>query len=229
MRPKKFHLIALALLCLIGAVGPSAALGVIVGSTDFSAFSDPLSPYYGMTAAYVYKYGTATGDTIREATVDAIGYFSLITARHYGASVGDKLTLNGDQFQVTAVQTPPPDAGQSYQPDIDILTVENLTHPNRPLPGLLPDLPGRTVQAPTRRDRGGRAHGHDQRRRADRGYRQCGDRPLGHEQVRTQHRAGGPHQPHPILNQRLPHGVQRGRHNDQLRLRRRRLRRRGVL
>lgn len=135
MRPRKFHLIALAVLCLIGAIGPSPALGVIVGSTDFSAFSDPLSPYYGMTADYVYKYGAAAGDTTRNGTINAIGYFTLITARHYDPSVNDKFTIAGDQFQVTAVQYPPADAGQAYVPDIDILTVTNLTHPNRPLPG----------------------------------------------------------------------------------------------
>jgi hypothetical protein len=137
VRPRKIHLIALTLLCLIGAIGPSPALGVIIGNEDFSAFTNSSSPYYGMTADYVYRYGTAgTDDTGRIGSIDAIGYFTLITARHFGPAVNDKFTLpNGDQFQVTNVQYPSPDTAGGNPPDMAVLTVANLTHPNRPLPG----------------------------------------------------------------------------------------------
>jgi hypothetical protein len=104
--------------------------------TNAAPFSDAASPYYGMTTDYVYRYGTATGDTMRNGSMVAIGYFSLIADRHFGASNGDKFTINGDQFEVTAPPfTPPPDTVGGYTPDLEILGVKNLTHPNRPLPG----------------------------------------------------------------------------------------------
>jgi hypothetical protein len=146
VRPRNFHPIGLAILCLTGAIGSSPTLGVIVkgngpegDGTNTAPFNDPANSYYGtyggMTVDYVYRYGTATGDTKLNGSMDAIGYFSLITARHFGAGCGNKFTINEDQFQVTAVQSPPPDTVGGYTPDLEILTVKNLTHPNRPLPG----------------------------------------------------------------------------------------------
>lgn len=132
MQPRKLHLIGLALLCQTGVIGPPRAMGVIVGNTDVSAFSDSSSPYYGMTMDYVYKHNPQSSP---EGSIVAIGYFSFITARHFGAGVGNVFVIGGDQFQVTAAQCPPPDSGQAYSPDLEILTVRNNTHPNRPLPG----------------------------------------------------------------------------------------------
>jgi hypothetical protein len=141
VRPRKSHLIGLAFVCLTGAVGLSPALGVIVGGsgpegdgTNTAPFTDSTNSSYGkyggMTMDYVYKAGSqAYGSAV------AIGYFEMITARHFGAGAGNIYEINGDQFEVIAKTPAPKDQGENSAPDLEILTFRNNTHPNRPLPG----------------------------------------------------------------------------------------------
>jgi hypothetical protein len=142
VRLRKSHLVDLALLCLCGAIGSAPALGVIVpgtgpegNGTNTDPFTNPSNPAYstygGMTMGYVYR-----AESHPHGSAVAIGYFSLITARHFGAGIGDTFTIDGDTFQVTtAPNIPLKDSGQSSAPDLEILTVANITHPGRPLPG----------------------------------------------------------------------------------------------
>ncbi len=117
------YLIA-ALCCLIPA---GQALGVIVGTTDTSDFSDPGSNWFGMNSDYVYQTGGGTSV--------AVSGFHLLTAKHYSITVGATFTINGDQFEVTARQSPPPDSGETLGADLRILTLKNNTRPGTPMPG----------------------------------------------------------------------------------------------
>lgn len=112
----------------------SPSLAVVGGITDLSEFSDPASSYYGMN--WDYNYRTTGG------TSTAIGYFTLVTADHYLLKTVDEypdsyntFDINGDTWAVASAENLSPSSGQSYQPDIRVLHMTNLTNPYRALPG----------------------------------------------------------------------------------------------
>jgi hypothetical protein len=125
-----------AFVALTLAAAPSLAV-VTYGpnaGTDTSPFRTPGNEYYGMNWSYVYRTGLDNVDV--GGTSVAVGYFTLLTARHFGPlAVGTTFTANGDTFSVTSIDWLSPDPGQSKPPDLRVLHVENLTNKYRPLPG----------------------------------------------------------------------------------------------
>ena len=100
------------------------AFGVVEGIETDDLFNQPGTGWwYGMNWDYVYE----TGD----ATSVAIGYFSLLTARHY--TLAQTFTINGDDFEVEAIRSLPRTDGNL--PDLRVLKLRNNTESARPLPG----------------------------------------------------------------------------------------------
>ena len=105
----------------------SPARGIIVGVESREQFNDPDSQWCGMDPEYVYP--------VRGGSAVAVGYFRLLTARHFSIPDGTKLNVGGDQFEVVSQAALPADAGHDLPPDLRILTLKNNTDPDRPLPG----------------------------------------------------------------------------------------------
>jgi len=100
------------------------ALGIVEGVESDELFHKPGSGWwYGMNWDYVHETG--------EATSVAIGYFSLLTARHYWP--GHTFNINGDEFEVTGTLDLPRTEGDL--PDLRVIKLRNNTESARPLPG----------------------------------------------------------------------------------------------
>jgi len=108
-------------------VAARPAVAIIPGVETDRPFDAPNSPWRGMAWEYVYQTGAGTSV--------AVGYFSLLTARHCAMENGDILTVNGDEFEVVRRQFLPRDAGAVSPPDLCLLQLRNNTDPMRPLPG----------------------------------------------------------------------------------------------
>ena len=117
-------------IALLALSGP--ALAIVDGIENDDLFHTPGSAWYGMNWDHVYM--------TRGGTSSAVGYFTLLTARHYAIddtwddnNPPDTFLINGDTFQVVSTTNLP--ATSSGTPDLRLVTVENLTEPARPLPG----------------------------------------------------------------------------------------------
>ena len=110
------------------------ALGIIAGQTSDLEFQTPGSDWYGMDWSYNYRLTRESGGGLAGTHV-AIGYSTLITARHFVTSVGDTLMAGGDQFEVISITEVPDVPGVGETPDLQVVQVRNNTRPFRPLPG----------------------------------------------------------------------------------------------
>jgi hypothetical protein len=129
----------LVVLCM-AAMAARPAFAIIPGVERDNAFDAPNSPWYGMNWDYVYQ--------TRAGTSVAVGYFALLTARHYPIEEGNKFLINGDEFEVVRQDLAPTDAGTVLPPDLRILRLKNNTDPMRPLPGFYGLHTGRLDENP---------------------------------------------------------------------------------
>ncbi len=114
-------------LCIAAFVAARPAFAVIPGVENVRQFDAPNSPWYGMNWDHVYETGAGTSV--------AVGYFTLLTARHYSIDNGHKFLVNGDEFEVIDQNVLPLDPGKLFPPDLRILQLRNNTDSMRPLPG----------------------------------------------------------------------------------------------
>ncbi len=110
------------------AVLAAPAAAITPGQTDISDFTDPSSDWYGLTTAWDSVHETRAGTSV------ALGKWHLVSARHYYLGVGKVFYVGSDLFEVASIHVPPADAGQASPPDMEILTVRNLSSPGTPLP-----------------------------------------------------------------------------------------------
>ena len=108
------------------AAAPASA--VIVGVEDPAQFQDPASLWYGMNWDHVYSlYAGGNPNYLTGGSYVAIGYFRLLTARHFTTSAGDTLWVNGDEFEVvsTAAVAKPDGDTHTYWPALQVVTLKN--------------------------------------------------------------------------------------------------------
>jgi hypothetical protein len=110
------------------AVLAAPAAAITPGQTDISDFTDPSSDWYGLTTAWDSVHETRAGSSV------ALGRWHMLSARHYYLGPGRTFYIGGDLFEVASIHTPPADDGQSSPPDMELLTVRNLSSPGTPLP-----------------------------------------------------------------------------------------------
>ena len=128
--------------CVIGLLAAPPAFAIIPGQESDALFDQPGEFWSGMNWDYVYTLDSYNGVGIRDGTYVSIGYFYLLTARHFTTSPGDKLHVNGDEIEVVGIHYAPADPNQTLPPDLRVLKLRNNTNPFRPLPGYYPIYTG---------------------------------------------------------------------------------------
>jgi len=135
MRMRLFAMFALGAALLV----TTAPVGAIVTGEDNDQLpQQPGEAGYGLDWDHVYWLYEEGETTVRDGTVVAVGYFYLLTARHYYTSKGDKLYVNGDEYEVVRTTNAPTDPGADDSPDLRLIELRNNTNPSRPLPGYYP-------------------------------------------------------------------------------------------